>query len=104
MSTLANQVRQAAPAIDSIVTEYAAGYVRNVVDNLSDAFSATSLDIPSEIQFVTSLLLNAGADKSAISKLKSTLETQLNELYQDDYLAEQGQCRHVPKKNWSNYS
>lgn len=81
MSTLANQVRQAAPAIDSIVTEYAAGYVRNVVDNLSDAFSATSVDIPSEIQFVTSLLLNAGADKSAISKLKSTLETQLNELY-----------------------
>lgn len=81
MSTLATQVRQAAPAIDSIVTDYAAGYIRHVVDNTSDPFSAPSVNIPSEINFITALLLNAGADSSAIKKLAGTMSTQLEELF-----------------------
>lgn len=81
MASLASQVRQAAPAIDSIVTDYASGYIKNVVDNTSDAFSAATVNISSEVDFVTSLLLNAGADKNAISKLKSTLSTELENLF-----------------------
>lgn len=80
MTTLANQVKQAAPAIDSIVTDYAAGYIRNVADNTSDPFSASSVNIPSEIHFITSLLLNAGADKNAIDKLEKSLNSELDKL------------------------
>lgn len=76
--SLSSQVRKAAPAIDSVVTDYAAGYVQHVADSTA---TAHNLDIDNEVAFITALLRDAGGDASAISTLGENLANELNTLY-----------------------
>ncbi|KAK9381607.1 P-loop containing nucleoside triphosphate hydrolase protein [Kockiozyma suomiensis] len=69
--TISDQVRRAAPAVDSVVSEYCAGYMNHVERTI------TSADLQTEITFVRDLLLNAGASAKAVSTLCESLLSTL---------------------------
>ena len=81
MASVADQVRQAAPAIDSVVSDYAAGYAQYIAAATSDSVLAQNLDIAKEVDFITALLRDAGGDGSAIISLSQNLTNELSELY-----------------------
>ncbi|CCE91821.1 putative AAA family ATPase GCN20 TDEL_0D02370 [Torulaspora delbrueckii] len=79
MSTsIGSQVRQAATSVDSIVTDYAVGYFNNLSTITFDAVQSKTVDLSSEIDFVSSLLVDAGASKEKVDKLASDLLERLN--------------------------
>lgn len=82
-STISAQVRKAAPSIDGIVSDYATGYVRYVIDNLSDPFAASTITIPKEVNFITSVLKSAGAEDTALDNLKESMATEFSKIYND---------------------
>jgi ATP-binding cassette subfamily F protein 3 len=81
MLTLSDQVRQAVPAIDGVISEYAAGYVQHIEDSTSDPGVSQSLNLESEVDFITTLLKDAGGDKSAVSSLAEVLLRELKDIY-----------------------
>lgn len=79
--SLPSQVRKAAPAIDSVVSDYAAGYVQHVADSTA---TSHNLDVEGEVAFIVALLKDAGGDPTAISKLSEELNSELNNLYSNN--------------------
>ncbi|KAK7206107.1 P-loop containing nucleoside triphosphate hydrolase protein [Myxozyma melibiosi] len=75
--TVADQVRKAAPAIDSVVSEYCAGYLSHLERTIATA------DLSSEIPFVRDLLLNAGASAKAVGTLCEGLLATFGPLQED---------------------
>ncbi|KAK9451728.1 P-loop containing nucleoside triphosphate hydrolase protein [Limtongia smithiae] len=66
--SLADSVRRAAPAVDSVVSEYCAGYVAHM-----EKMIATTEDVQAEVFFVRDLLLNAGASAKSVTTMCETL-------------------------------
>ncbi|CCE61313.1 hypothetical protein TPHA_0A02310 [Tetrapisispora phaffii CBS 4417] len=83
MSSIGSQVRKAAPNVDSIVTEYAVGYFNHLSLLTDDAVQSKQLDLITEVQFVSDLLVDAGAIKEKVDdlgkELLKTLSIQLKE-------------------------
>lgn len=79
MSTsIGSQVRQAATSVDPIVTDYAVGYFNHLSNITFDAVQSKTVDLPSEVKFVSSLLEDAGASKEKVDKLAGSLLERLN--------------------------
>ncbi|KAK9479184.1 P-loop containing nucleoside triphosphate hydrolase protein [Lipomyces japonicus] len=76
-SSLADQVRKAAPSIDSVVSEYCAGYV----SYLASSSASAAANVESEVTFVRDLLVNAGASTRAVTALAQNLLAELVPLY-----------------------
>ncbi|VVT51104.1 uncharacterized protein SAPINGB_P002985 [Magnusiomyces paraingens] len=89
-TTLPAQVRKAAPSIDSVVSDYASGYVRYICSNLSDPFSATTITIPKEVDFVANILQSAGAESTAVSRLRESLASEFSKLYSQTMASSSG--------------
>lgn len=89
-STLATQVRKAAPSIDSVVSDYASGYVRYICDNLADPFAASTITIPKEVDFLSSILTSAGAEATAVDNLRKSLATEFSKLYNQTIASSSG--------------
>ncbi|ANB14000.1 putative AAA family ATPase GCN20 [Sugiyamaella lignohabitans] len=81
MPSLPDQVRQSVPAIDPIVAEYAAGYVQHISESTSDPVFANNLDIDGEVEFISSLLKDAGGDPSSVDSLYEKLIEELKKIY-----------------------
>lgn len=81
---LSDQVRRAVPTVDEVVSDYASGYVRYLADTFMDGFSSASnpINIDGEMEFITQLLQNAGADSGALGKLRGNLTKELTEIYE----------------------
>lgn len=83
MSNLGLQVRQAAGSIDSVVADYAVGYMQHVLHSTEDAVLAQQLDINKEVSFIEEMLISAGGDTSKVKqlgeKLKENMEKQLRD-------------------------
>lgn len=80
MPSIADKVRQATPAIDGVVSEYAAGYVQHIAESASDPSFVQALNVEREVDFIVNLLLNAGGDASAIQKLQAALVREFDEI------------------------
>ncbi|KAK9460942.1 P-loop containing nucleoside triphosphate hydrolase protein [Lipomyces oligophaga] len=65
--TIAEQVRRAAPSIDTVVSEYCAGYMAHVERTIVNA------NVDAEVEFVRDLLLNAGASARSVASLCDAL-------------------------------
>lgn len=83
MSNLGLQVRQAAGSIDSVVADYAVGYMQHVLHSTEDAVLAQQLDINKEVSFIEEMLISAGGDTGKVKqlgeKLKENMEKQLRD-------------------------
>lgn len=83
MSNLGLQVRQAAGSIDSVVADYAVGYMQHVLHSTEDAVLAQQLDINKEVSFIEEMLISAGGDTGKVEqlgeKLKENMEKQLRD-------------------------
>jgi ATP-binding cassette subfamily F protein 3 len=77
MSNIRLQVRQAVPAIDPIIADYAVGYVQHVQHAITDSVLSQQLNIEQEIGFISDLLRNSGGDDAKISKLSQGLISSL---------------------------
>ncbi|KAK9384886.1 P-loop containing nucleoside triphosphate hydrolase protein [Lipomyces mesembrius] len=71
MPSIADQVRKAVPAIDTVVSEYCAGYMNHV------STTSSAVDLQADIEFVRDLLLNAGANMHAVTTLCENLLSEL---------------------------
>lgn len=82
MSNFGLQVRQAVPSVDSVVADYAVGYMQHIGHATEDALLSQNLDIPKEVSFLKDLLLSAGGDKTKVEdlcvKIQTSLEKQLS--------------------------
>lgn len=80
MPSIADRVRQATPAIDPVVSDYAAGYVQYVEESANDPSFVQALNTEKEVRFIVKLLLDAGGDKSAVEKLEGALSKEFEEI------------------------
>lgn len=82
MSNFGLQVRQAVPSVDSIVADYAVGYMQHIGKATEDALLSQNLDISKEVGFLKDLLLSAGGDEAKVEdlceKMQTSLEKQLS--------------------------
>ncbi|EDO17853.1 hypothetical protein Kpol_1043p43 [Vanderwaltozyma polyspora DSM 70294] len=78
MSSIGSQVRKASPSVDPIVTDYAVGYFNHLSNVIHDAVQSKQVDLEHEIQFVTDLLVNAGAIKDKIDAVSKELLNNLS--------------------------
>lgn len=78
------QVRQAVPAIDEVVSDYAADYVAYIKQQAENPESAQDLDVASELAFVQEVLLSAGGDSLALDDLQNKLQKELEKLREDN--------------------
>ncbi|KAI5949635.1 GCN20 [Candida margitis] len=79
MSNVSLQIRQAVPAIDSVVADYAVGYIQHVSDATEDSVRAQRINISDEMTFLTSLLISAGGPSDKVKTLTDTITEQLSE-------------------------
>ncbi len=79
MSSFGLQVRQAAPSIDSVVANYATGYLQHVSNNTEDSVTAQQINVAEEMSFVKNLLISAGAPLDKVCALTDKLSEMLSE-------------------------
>lgn len=79
MSNIGLKVRQAVPAIDPIVADYAAGYIQHVSHATEDSVTAQQISINDEMNFIKNLLLNAGGSLEKIDKLVDKFKQELQD-------------------------
>ncbi|KAL7664960.1 ABC transporter domain-containing protein [[Candida] zeylanoides] len=79
MSSFGLQVRQAAPSIDSVVANYATGYLQHVSNNTEDSVTAQQINVAEEMSFVKDLLISAGAPSDKVCALTDKLSEMLSE-------------------------
>ena len=78
MSSIGSQVRKVATSIDPIVTDYAVGYFNHLSKVTFDAVQSKQLDLTSEVDFVSHILVDAGAKKDSIDALAKSILEQLS--------------------------
>ncbi|CAD1809894.1 unnamed protein product [Candida parapsilosis] len=79
MSNVSLQIRQAVPAIDSVVADYAVGYIQHVSDATEDSVRAQRINISDEMAFLNSLLISAGGPSDKVKSLTDSITQQLSE-------------------------
>lgn len=77
MASYPLQVRKAAPSIDMVVSDYAAGYLNYLSQATEDSLLATTLNIDDEMKNIESLLISAGAKESNITDLINKVSAEL---------------------------
>ncbi|CDK26707.1 unnamed protein product [Kuraishia capsulata CBS 1993] len=77
MSNLGLQVRQAAPAIDPVVADYAVGYIQHITESTENSVSAQQLDISREVSFLSELLRSAGGETGKVTSFTQKLQDSL---------------------------
>ncbi|AJU35630.1 Gcn20p [Saccharomyces cerevisiae YJM244] len=77
MASIGSQVRKAASNIDPIVTDYAVGYFNHLSGITFDAVQSKQVDLSTEVQFVSDLLIDAGASKAKVKELSESILKQL---------------------------
>ncbi|QLQ78422.1 hypothetical protein HG537_0A06690 [Torulaspora globosa] len=75
--SIGSQVRKVANLVDPIVTDYAVGYFNHLSNITFDAVQSKAIDLPSEVSFVSSLLVDAGASKEKVEELSKDLLEKL---------------------------
>lgn len=76
------EVRQAAPAVDAVVSRYVVGYVDSVKASAERPELAQALDLERELDFVSEVLRSAGAEPAKIGDLRAHLHRELQPLYE----------------------
>lgn len=84
MSDIGFQVRQAVPAIDPIVADYAVGYIQHVSTATEDSVTSQQLDIASEINYINQLLINAGGVSEKVQTLTDKVIEDLTKKLKDN--------------------
>lgn len=84
MSNIALQIRRAVPTIDPIVTAYAVGYLQHVSTSTEDSVTAQQVDITSEIEFMRTLLINAGGDEKKVKEMTDNIYNILDTKLRDN--------------------
>ncbi|KAI5966505.1 GCN20 [Candida pseudojiufengensis] len=79
MSNVGLQVRQAVPSIDSVVSEYAIGYIQHISDATEDSVRAQKLNIEEEMKFLNNLLISAGGNTEKIKELTDSITELLSD-------------------------
>ncbi|AET38419.1 putative AAA family ATPase GCN20 Ecym_2714 [Eremothecium cymbalariae DBVPG len=77
MSTIGSQVRQAAPEVDTTVTDYVIGYLNHLSGATLDAIQAKQLDLDSEVAFIETLLVDSGAIQEKVDNLVNQVKERL---------------------------
>ena len=84
MSSIGSQVRKVTAGVDPIVTDYAVGYFNHLSKATYDAVQAKNLDLPSEVQFVRNVLVDAGAKESDVDVLAKNILNLLVEQLEEN--------------------
>ncbi|KAI5953583.1 GCN20 [Candida jiufengensis] len=79
MSNISLQVRQAVPSIDSVVADYAVGYINHISEATEDSVRSQKINIPEEMTFLNDLLISAGGITDKVQQLTETISEQLSE-------------------------
>lgn len=83
MSNIGLLLRQAAPQVDTVVTDYVLGYFNHLSNATFDSVQSKQLDLDGEITFLRTLLKDAGASEEKVEKpieeMRNKLDTQLRE-------------------------
>ncbi|KAG7194769.1 ATP-binding cassette, regulator of translational elongation [Scheffersomyces spartinae] len=79
MSNIGLQVRQAVPQIDTVVADYAVGYIQHVSNATEDSVTASQINIEEELNFICQLLKDAGGKKEQVEKLTNSVASSLKE-------------------------
>lgn len=77
-------MRQAVPAVDDVVSDYAVDYVDYVKKQAESPESAQELDVAAELSFIQEVLLSAGADALALNDLRNKLQEELEKLREEN--------------------
>lgn len=85
MSNIGLQVRQAVPAIDPVVADYAVGYIQHVSSSTEDSVVSQQLNIKSEMDYIQELLIDAGGLEEKVNKLINNMVEVLNKKLQDNF-------------------
>ncbi|EGW34652.1 ATP-binding cassette family, regulator of translational elongation [Spathaspora passalidarum NRRL Y-27907] len=84
MSNVGLQVRKAVPSIDSVVADYAVGYIQHVSNSTEDIVLAQQVNIDQEMNFIKELLVNAGGSVENVNSLTETIAKQLSSKLSDN--------------------
>lgn len=84
MSNISLKVRQAVPSIDTIVADYAVGYIQHVSNSTEDIVTSQQLNIEAEISFVNDLLVKAGGNSEKVKDLTNTIGEDLTKKLNDN--------------------
>lgn len=84
MSNIGLQVRQAVPGVDSVVANYAVGYIQHVSNATEDSVAAHQVDIASEMGYIHDLLVDAGGTEDKVGNLTKTLIDLLTKKLQEN--------------------
>ncbi|KAI3405380.2 GCN20 [Candida oxycetoniae] len=77
MTTVNSRVRQAVPNIDSVVSDYAVGYIQHVSDATEDSVRAQRINIAQEMSFLANLLISAGGSNDKVKGLTDSIAQEL---------------------------
>ncbi|RLV91230.1 Protein GCN20 [Spathaspora sp. JA1] len=84
MSNVGLQVRKAVPSIDSVVADYAVGYIQHVSNSTEDIVLAQQINIDQEMNFIQDLLINAGGSIENVNLLTEAISKQLTKKLSDN--------------------
>ncbi|AQZ11032.1 GCN20 (YFR009W) [Zygosaccharomyces parabailii] len=84
MATIGSQVRSAAGSLDPVVTDYAVGYLNHLSSITFDAVQSKQVDLNLEIDFVSKLLVDAGATKEKVQQLRKKVLDRLNQQLEEN--------------------
>lgn len=76
-ASIGTQVRQAASSVDPIVTDYAVGYFNHLSNITCDAVQSKTVNLPTEVQFLSELLKDAGASEDKVEKVSKDILERL---------------------------
>lgn len=79
MSNIGLQVRQAVPSIDTVVANYATGYIQHVSNSTEESVTAQQINIPEEMEYIRELLIDAGGIEEKVNTLTKLLEEKLSQ-------------------------
>ncbi|CUS20988.1 LAQU0S02e02982g1_1 [Lachancea quebecensis] len=84
MSNIGLKIRQAAPAVDQIVADYAKGYYNHLLNATYDAVQSKQLALSKEICFLKELLVNAGGNEERVEKVCHEMLDSLSQQLQEN--------------------
>lgn len=84
MSNIGLKIRQAAPAVDQVVADYAKGYYNHLLNATYDAVQSKQLALSKEISFLQELLVNAGGNEEKVEKVCHEMLDSLSHQLQEN--------------------
>lgn len=84
MATIGSQVRSSVGSLDPVVTDYAVGYLNHLSNITFDAVQSKQVELSAEVNFISDLLVDAGAADEKVKQLCKNILDRLNQQLEEN--------------------